>query len=339
MGNKLPEQHILIVDDVPIEIRILVEALSPDYKISVATSGSEALEIATPKYGEHKYPDLILLDIMMPGMDGYEVCRRLKADERTQNIPVIFISARSEEEDETRGFEMNVVDYITKPFCISVVKARIRTHLELKKHRDHLDEMVKERTEKLQRSLEQTVNALRFSVEMKDPYTSGHQERVSQLACAIADIMGFSADHIEGILIAGRLHDIGKILVPSEILTKPGLLNDIEFRLIKEHSRVGYEILKEIEFPRPVAQIVLQHHEKLDGSGYPLSLLNEDILPEAKILCVADVVESMATHRPYRPAIGIEKALEEVTKNKGILYDPEAVNACYVLFKKKGFVF
>ncbi len=339
MGNTLPKQHILIVDDVPIEIRILAEALSPNYKISVATSGPEALEIAAPKSEEHKPPDLILLDIMMPGMDGYEVCRRLKADERTRHVPIIFISARNEAEDEARGFEMDVVDYITKPFCISVAKARIRTHLELKKHRDNLDDMVKERTEKLQRSLEQTVNALRFSVEMKDPYTYGHQERVSQLSRAMAEEMGFSTNYIEGILIAGRLHDIGKILVPSEILTKPGQLNDIEFRLIKEHARVGYEILKEIEFPWPVAQIVLQHHEKLDGSGYPNSLVSKDILSEAKILCVADVVESMATHRPYRPAIGIEKALEEINKNKGTLYDSDVVEACFTLFKDKGFVF
>lgn len=339
MIYNLPRQHVLIVDDVHVELRVLAELLIPDYDISVATSGLEAIELARSESDEDKTPDLILLDIVMPGMDGYEVCRRLKQDMRTMNIPIIFITSRSDEEDETRGFEMDVVDYIRKPFCPGIVKARVKTHLELKRHRDNLDDLVKERTAKLQRILEQTVDALKFSVEMRDPYTSGHQERVSQLACAIADCMGFSEEYIEGIRIAGRVHDIGKISIPAEILTKPGKLNEIEFRLIKEHSQVSYEILKNIEFPRPVAKIVLQHHERMDGTGYPLELKGKDILMEARIISVADVVEAMSNHRPYRPSLGMEKALEEIAKNKNILYDPEVANACSVIIKEKGFVF
>ncbi len=337
MNYKLPKQHILIVDDVPVELRVLVDSLTPDYEVSVATSGSEALELAVSD--KNSPPDLILLDIVMPDMDGYEVCERLKADKRTHNIPVVFITSRGNEEDETRGLEMDVVDYIRKPFSLSIVKARIKNHLELKIHRDNLDDLVIERTAKLQRILEQTVDALKSSVEIRDPYTSGHQERVSRIASAIAVYMGLSEEYTDGIRIAGRLHDIGKISIPAEILTKPGRLNEIEFRLMKEHSRVSYEILRDIEFSRPVAKIVLQHHERLDGSGYPLKLQGKDILLEAKILSVADVVEAMSTHRPYRPAIGLEKALEEIMNNKGILYDPEVAKACYAIIKEKGFVF
>ncbi|MCP4111116.1 MAG: response regulator [Desulfobacteraceae bacterium] len=337
MKYRLPRQRILIVDDVPMGLRVLVDLLTPDYEVSVATSGPEALELAVSD--ENRLPDLILLDIVMPVMDGYEVCRRLKAHTRTQNIPVIFITSMSNEEDETRGLEMDVADYIRKPFSLSIVKARIKNHLELKRHQDNLDDLVKERTAKLERILEQTVDALKSSVEIRDPYTSGHQERVSRLACAIAAHMGLSEEYTHGIRIAGRLHDIGKISIPAEILTKPGRLNEIEFRLMKEHSRVSYEILKDIEFSRPIAKIVLQHHERLNGSGYPLKLQGKDILLEARILSVADVVEAMSTHRPYRPAIGLEKALEEIMNNKGILYDPEVAKACYAIIKEKGFVF
>ncbi|MCP4346174.1 MAG: response regulator [Desulfobacterales bacterium] len=336
MKYRLPRERILIVDDVPVELRVLVDSLTPDYEVSVATSGPEAIELAV---SDENRPDLILLDIVMPVMDGYEVCRRLKAHTRTQNIPVIFITSMSNEEDETKGLEMDVADYIRKPFSLSIVKARIKNHLELKRHQDNLDDLVKERTAKLERILEQTVDALKSSVEIRDPYTSGHQERVSRLACAIAAHMGLSEEYTDGIRIAGRLHDIGKISIPAEILTKPGRLNEIEFRLMKEHSRVSYEILKDIEFSRPIAKIVLQHHERLNGSGYPLKLQGKDILLEARILSVADVVEAMSNHRPYRPAIGLEKALEEIMNNKSILYDPEVARACYVIIKEKGFVF
>jgi HD-GYP domain-containing protein (c-di-GMP phosphodiesterase class II) len=175
-------------------------------------------------------------------------------------------------------------------------------------------------------------------VETRDPYTAGHQRRVSDLARAIATEMNLSRGRIDGIRVMGSIHDIGKISVPAEILSKPTKLTDIEFGLIKAHSSAGYDILKEIEFPWPVAEIVLQHHEKLNGFGYPRGLKGNEILPEAKIICVADVVEAMASHRPYRPALGIEKALEEIFQNRGILYDPDVVDACLRLFREKGYV-
>lgn len=191
--------------------------------------------------------------------------------------------------------------------------------------------------ERLRRALEETINALTAAVEMRDPYTAGHQRRVTDLACSIAKEMGLPQERIEAIQMAGIIHDIGKILIPSEILSKPGKLSDAAFNMIKTHPQAGYDILKSIEFPFPVAQIVLQHHERMDGSGYPAGLSGEKILLEARILAVADVVEAMASHRPYRPVLGINKALEEITKNRGILYDHDGVDACLRLFDRGAF--
>jgi PAS domain S-box-containing protein/putative nucleotidyltransferase with HDIG domain len=199
--------------------------------------------------------------------------------------------------------------------------------------------------EKLQRSYDKlrdtmiaTVNTLASTVEMRDPYTAGHQRRVTILACAMAEEMGLTEEQFDGLRMAGLVHDIGKFSVPVEILNKPGRISEIEFNIIKVHPQAGYNILKKIEFPWPVAQIVLQHHERLDGSGYPQGLKNGGIMLEAKILAVADVVEAMASHRPYRPALSIEVALEEIAKNRGILYDPDVADVCSRLFINKGFV-
>jgi putative nucleotidyltransferase with HDIG domain len=192
---------------------------------------------------------------------------------------------------------------------------------------------------KVRKTIIEVVQAMALTLEIRDPYTGGHQRRVAQLAVAIAEEMGLDKDRLEGLRVAGFMHDIGKIAVPAEILSKPSKLSKYEFGIVKGHAQVGYEILSRVSFPWPVAQIVLQHHETLDGSGYPQGLREADILPEAKILAVADVVEAMASHRPYRPALGIDKALEEITKNKGKRYDPEAVDACIRLFTEKGFNF
>jgi PAS domain S-box-containing protein/putative nucleotidyltransferase with HDIG domain len=193
--------------------------------------------------------------------------------------------------------------------------------------------------EKVQRTLAGTVAALASTLETRDPYTSGHQRKVASLAAALAEEIGFTAEAVEGMRVTGFLHDIGKIAIPAEILSKPGKINLVEFDLVKAHSQVGHDILKAIEFPWPVAQAVLQHHERLDGSGYPSGLKDEEIIPEARILMVADVVEAMASHRPYRPALGIDAALKEIDRNKGILYDPGIVEACTKLFTGRGFQF
>jgi PAS domain S-box-containing protein len=193
--------------------------------------------------------------------------------------------------------------------------------------------------ERLKKTMTATIETVSKTIEAKDPYTSGHQQKVSQLATAIAKELNLSPDKIEGIRIASLIHDIGKIGIPSEILSKPIALTDKEFNLIKDHSKIGYDILKPIDFSYPIAQIVLQHHERTDGSGYDQGLKGNKILMEARIIGVADVVEAMSSHRPYRPALGIDKALEEITQKKGIFYDPEVVDACLKLFKEKGFKF
>ena len=181
--------------------------------------------------------------------------------------------------------------------------------------------------------------ALSSIVETRDPYTTGHQRRVAQLACAIGRELEFSQSRTAGLRVMAFLHDIGKMAVPAEILCKPGKLSEYEFNIIKAHPQIAYDILKEIEFPWPVAQAILQHHERLDGSGYPVGLSGQDIIMEARVLSVTDVTEAIASHRPYRPALGLDKALDEILQNKGILYDQKVVNACLTLFKEKRFDF
>ena len=193
--------------------------------------------------------------------------------------------------------------------------------------------------QRTKKAMDATIETMSKIVEAKDPYTAGHQQRVSQLTTAIAKELNLSPDKVEGIRVASLIHDIGKIGLPTEILSKPTRLTDIEFSLIKSHSQIGYDVLKSIDFSYPVANIVLQHHERLDGSGYPNHLKGGQISLEACILGVADVVEAMSSHRPYRPALGIDKALEEISQNKGILYDPEVADTCLKLFKEKGFKF
>ncbi len=182
-----------------------------------------------------------------------------------------------------------------------------------------------------------TVRAVARTVEMRDPYTAGHQQRVAELSRVVAEEMGLTDDEAEGIYLGAFIHDTGKICIPAEILAMPRRLTDIEMEIIQSHPENGYQILKEIDFPWPVARIVLEHHERLDGSGYPRGLRGEEISLEARIVCVADVVEAMASNRPYRPGLGIEKALGEISENRGILYDPNAVDACLRLFKEKGY--
>jgi len=223
------------------------------------------------------------------------------------------------------------IDYRGKPADMVV----LRDLTERKKTQEELQGALK----KLRGALGATIQAMALTVETRDAYTAGHQRRVTSLARTIATEMKLSKDQIDGIRMAGMIHDLGKIGVPAEILNKPVRLTDIEFSLVKIHPLVGYNILKQIEFPWPVAEIVLQHHERINGSGYPRGLSDGDILLEARILGVADVVEAMASHRPYRPALGIDEALEEISQNKGVLYDPQVVDVCLKVLRKKRFKF
>ncbi|MFC1626232.1 HD-GYP domain-containing protein [Pseudomonadota bacterium] len=189
----------------------------------------------------------------------------------------------------------------------------------------------------LKKALEGTITAISKAVEARDPYTAGHQRRVADLAVAIAGEIGCSEDMIEGILLGASIHDIGKIHMPAEILSKPAKLTDLEYQLIQNHAQIGYDILQEIDFPWPIADIAHQHHEHLDGSGYPQGLKGEEICLEARIVAVADTVEAMASHRPYRPSLGIDMALDELKQSRGVLYDPVVVDACLKIFLEKSY--
>ncbi|MCG6907223.1 MAG: response regulator [Desulfobacteraceae bacterium] len=337
MQNR--DSLVLIVDDNATNIDLLVNTLKEDYRLGIAKNGPKALE-----YAARHHPDLILLDIMMPEMNGYEVCGRLQQDPETSEIPVIFITALDEPGHKTHGFEVGGVDYVTKPFHAAEVKARVRTHLTLRQMRRDLsnqnvvlEKKVNEKTAELQEMLNATVKTMAFALEMRDPYTAGHQQRVAHLACAIAEKLALSQEQIQAIRFAGILHDIGKIRIPTSILNRPGRLLDVEMELIKLHPQVGFEILQNIPAPWPLAEIVHQHHERLDGSGYPRGLKGDQILREATILTVSDVVEAGSSFRPYRPARGLDVALEEITTHRGVRYTPDAVDACLELLQKEGF--
>ena len=210
---------------------------------------------------------------------------------------------------------------------------------EIKLKYNQVDKKLKQAHEKLQKIIEGTANIITKVVETRDPYSTGHQQRVSKLATAIAQEMKLPQDKIEGIKIASLVHDIGKVNLPTEIVSKPSKLVEVEYNLIKNYPNVGYDILKKVDFPWPIAEIVLQHQEKIDGSGYPRGLKGDEICIEAKILGVANVVEAMSSYKSYRPALSIDEALTEISKNKNILFDPEVVDTCLKLFKEKDFKF
>jgi putative two-component system response regulator len=340
---------VVIVDDNPDNLRVLSNVLEQaGFVVRPAISGEAALQAI-----ELNLPDLVLLDIRMPGMDGYETCRRLKADPLTRDIPVIFISSLQETGDKVAAFAAGGVDYVTKPFQFEEVLARVRAHMELHHIKRHLDDIVASQTSALRETmeslaasrqqyraiLEQVIDAIGLTVEYRDPYTSGHQHRVAELAQAIAREMGMQENALEGIRLGALVHDIGKVRLPTEILNRPGRLNELEFEMVKTHSGIGSDIVKEVSFPWPVAQMIAQHHERIDGSGYPQGLKGDDILPEARIIAVADVVEAMVSHRPYRPALGVEKALAELREGRGSLYDQAVVDVCLELFERRGFQF
>ncbi|MEA1963613.1 MAG: response regulator [Candidatus Aerophobetes bacterium] len=322
--------HILVVEDEDIIARDIQNRLRGlGYAVcGPVSSGEEAI-----KKVEEAHPDLVLMDIVLKGkMDGIEAAEQIR---NGFNIPVVYLTAYADESILQRAKITEPFGYILKPFG----EKELHTTVEIALYKYKVEEKLKQSSEKLQNTIKATVRSLALMGERRDPYTAGHQQRVTQLACAIAREMHLSEDKFKGIHTAAVIHDIGKGGIPAEILSKPSRLTKIELDMVKTHPQAGYEILKTIEFPGSVAQIVLQHHERMDGSGYPQGLSGNNILLEARILGVADVVEAMSSRRPYREALGIDKALEEISKNKGILYDPQVVDACLKLFTRRGFKF
>ena len=473
MNEAKKTARILVVDDEERNRRLLVAMLEAEgYSAAEAADGKQALELV-----RRGPPDLVLLDIMMPGIDGYEVARTLKADAATKAIPIVMVTALDDRESRLRGLEAGAEDFVTKP--VDRNELRVRNLLRLKDfsnfladHNRILEEKVQERTallaasearyrkvtetapdaivtanvastiagwnraaermfgyteaealgqpltlvipqryrdahnaglhrvktggewhvigtvelhglnkagnefpielslsqwetlnggkcftsiirdiserkaaeEEIQRYIARLQSAVMSTVEvattiseMRDPYTAGHERRVAGIAVAISAELGFDMNRRAGLRIAGQLHDIGKITVPLEILSKPGKLTAIEFQLIQGHAQASYDVLKSVEWDWPVAQVALQHHERIDGSGYPQGLKGDAILFEARIMAVADVVEAMSSHRPYRPGHGIDKALAEIERGRGTAYDPAVTDACLKLFREKGY--
>jgi len=294
-------------------------------QVDTAANGQEGLD----KFKAGHY-DIIVTDVRMPAMDGLEMARQIK--EITEDIPVIVVTAFNETDYFLRAIDIGIDSYIKKPVNTDELFAAI-----YKSTRVHFQQKAIESGQKQMMSLlEQMIATLARAIEMRDPYTDGHQKRVSMLSVAIAEELGVPKEQIQGIRLAALIHDIGKIHIPAEILTRPGKLDKTEFELIKKHPITGFEVVGNIDFPWPISQIVLEHHEKWDGSGYPNGLKGEEILLDARIVCVADVVEAMASHRPYRAGLGMEAAIAEIKANSGILFDPKVVDACVRVVEKKG---
>ena len=320
-----PLATVLVVDDTPGNIDILTGVLAPAYRVKVATSGARALEVAA----QDEPPDLILLDIMMPGMDGYEVIRRLKADPLTRRIPVLFITAKESPEDEQKGFDLGCVDYITKPISAPRVRARVRTHLALHDQNRALEAAVRDRTRELQETRLQIIQRLGRAAEYRDNETGMHVIRMSHACQIIALELGLPAQEAETLLTAAPMHDIGKIGIPDRVLLKPGKLDAEEWAIMRRHPEIGHGIIGShpSALLRMAAEVALTHHEKWDGSGYPRGLRGEEIPQVGRIVAVADVFDALTSVRPYKPAWTVEAAVAELKRGSGSHFQPRVVEA------------
>jgi putative two-component system response regulator len=360
-ADKAEAKVLCIDDEILVRHTIVAYLKRRGFQLIEAEDGESGLE----KFIRYN-PDIVLVDLKMPGISGLDVLAKIAR--MSPETPVVIISGAGIMQDAVEAIGLGAWDFITKPIQdLPLLEHTVRKELERaslmrenRKYREYLEEEIKLRTVELQKELrerknaqkalkqtvetleqvtEGTISAFSHIGEMRDPYTAGHQRRVSQLARGLAQELGMSEDESQGIGVAGMLHDIGKIRVPAEILNKPGRLTQIEMNLIKTHTEVGYDILMPILFPWPVAKMVLQHHERQDGSGYPRGMEGSDILAQARIIAVADTVEAMSFHRPYRPALGMEVALDEIETGRLVRYDADVVDACLSLFRESRFRF
>ncbi|MCK5129363.1 MAG: response regulator [Clostridiales bacterium] len=334
--------RILVVDDEKsIRNTFQVFLSNEGHEVLIAENVENAIKVA-----KENDLDLVITDIIMPRNTGIDLMEKLK--KIYPSLPIIIMTGEPTVETAALSVKNKAYDYITKPVdkntliitANNAVKykqlndAKKDLEMKNKEYQNNLEKLVEVRTESLQKAMNATVITMSTIIELRDPYTAGHERRVGNLAVEIAKKMKLSKKQLDCIYVTGYLHDIGKISVPAEILSKPGKLTNIEFEFIKTHVTYGYDVLKKVELPWPVANVVYQHHERMDGSGYPRGLKGDEIMIEAKIMAVADVVEAMTSHRPYRPSLGLDIALNEIETNKGKLYDEEVANATIELFKK-----
>ena len=315
--------RVLVVDDTPANLAVLKETLAPEgYKLAFANTGEKALEIAA-----QINPDLILLDVMMPGIDGYETCSRLKQDDKTKDIPIIFITAKKETEDIVHGFKVGGIDYVPKPFQQEEICSRVRTHLELRELQKNLEQMVLERTKQLNDSRLEIVGRLGKAAEYKDNETGMHVIRMSHYSELLAREMGMDDHYCEVLLNASPMHDIGKIGIPDKVLLKPGKLDHDEWEIMKTHTTMGAAILSggESEVMKMSESIAITHQEKWDGSGYPNGMKGEDIPLEGRIVAIADVFDALTSIRPYKKAWTVEDAVNMIEQESGKHFDPKLV--------------
>jgi len=345
---------ILIVDDAPANIMLLLSLLRDEYRTQVATDGAKALDLARSA----QPPQLILLDIMMPGMDGYEVCQKLKSDAGTREIPVIFTTGKVELEDEVRGFEAGCVDYITKPISPPILHARVRTHLQLfevrqalKTQNTILESKVRQRTRELSLLQEATLLALGSLAETRDNETGNHIRRTQHYIRLLADRLRhhpdfrdyLTEDRIEALFKTAPLHDIGKVGIPDRILLKPAALTPEEYEVMKTHTRLGRDSIARAEkhlgeysdFLALAREIAYGHHERWDGTGYPEGLRGRQIPPAARLMAVADVYDALISERVYKRAFSHEEAVAIIEQGRGSQFDPVVVDAFLAL--KEGF--
>jgi putative two-component system response regulator len=323
MYQEEHKQTILAVDDTPENLDILKGILTPEFRVKAAINGKMAISIA-----QTQKPSLILLDIMMPDIDGFEVCRRLKSNPGTANIPVIFVTAMSESRDENKGFKLGGVDYITKPVNPSIVQARVRTHIALADQHLACELMVEQRTKELRESRQAAIRMLGEAGHYNDSDTGVHIWRMAAYAGALARAAGWSVNDAIRLGMAASMHDSGKIGISDLILKAPRKLTDAEFDEMKKHSAIGAKILN-ISSNTPLfkiaAEIALGHHEKWDGSGYPHGLVGDRTPESARIAAIADVFDALTMKRPYKDAWSIDKAFATIEQNAGVHFDPRLV--------------
>lgn len=346
-SNSIEKVTVLVVDDVPDNLVVMGSLLGDIYQVKVANRGERALRIARSE----KAPDLILLDIMMPGMDGYEVCRQLKADAATRDIPVIFLTAKNGPDDEALGLELGAVDYITKPISPPIVLARVKTHLAMKRAQDFLRDQnefleseIEKRTREVRVIQDVTVHVLTSLAETRDSDTGNHIRRTQHYVKVLAQELGSRARFaaalgnekiVASLFKSAPLHDIGKVGIPDRILLKPGPLDPQEFEIMKTHAKLGRDAIiqaerelgMEVPFLRYAKEIAYSHHERWDGKGYPEGLSGEAIPLSARLMAVADVYDALISRRVYKMPMPYEQATQIVANGRGSHFDPDVVDA------------